>query len=169
MITLGKTGGIILKKIKDMTMKELLEQGIASEINAQRKYGAVAKENFSYALHDKLNFLQKQEKSHEKTLRQIFKKRFPNKEPDIPEKVLKPAPDIDLKSESLEELFKEAIESEKESKEFYEHLADRLDDEKMKKTAEYFAHMEEGHYKILKHELDSMKKFGGRWGEVRAF
>ena len=160
---------MILADIENMSMKELLEQGIASEINAQRKYGAVAKENFSYALHDKLNFLQKQEKSHEKTLREIFKKRFPNEKPNIPDKVLKPAPDIDLKSESIGELFKEAMESEKESMEFYEHLADRLDNKKMKKTAKYFAHMEEGHYKILKHELDSMKKFGGRWGEVRAF
>ncbi len=169
MFNIGKSGGMILKDISEMSMKELLEQGIASEMNAQKVYGKVAKENFSYALHDKLNFLQKQEKSHEKMLRKLFKKKYPNKKPDIPEKVLKPAPDIDLKSESIGELFKEAMESEKESMEFYEHLADRLKDKKMKKTAKYFAHMEEGHYKILKHELDSMKKFGGSWGEVRAF
>ncbi|MEF8832060.1 MAG: ferritin family protein [Candidatus Thermoplasmatota archaeon] len=158
-----------MKDIEDMDMKELLEQGIASEINAQRKYGAVAKENFSYALHDKLDFLKKQEKGHEKELRKLFKKHFPDKEPDIPEKVLKPAPDIEMESEAIGELFKEAMESEKESKKFYEHLADRLDDEELKKTANYLGHMEEGHYKILKHELESMQKFKGRWGGVRAF
>ncbi len=158
-----------MKDKEEMDIKELFEQAIASEINAQRKYGAVAKENFSYALHDKLAFLKKQEKGHEEKLRELFKEHFPNEEPDIPEKVLKPAPDIEMESEAIGELFEEAMESEKESKEFYEHLAERFDDEEMEKTIKYLAHMEKGHYKMLKHELESMQKFKGRWGEIRAF
>ena len=158
-----------MAELEELSYKEVIEQGIKSEMNAQTKYEAVAKANYSYALSENLRFLLKQEKQHEKQLRELFKKEFPNEKPHIPDEALKPAPDIELESESIGELLEEAMESEKESTMFYKHLADRFDDDKRKELANYLAHMERGHYKILKHQLETLKKYGGRWGEARAF
>lgn len=158
-----------MSEIEDMGIKELLEQGIQSEINSQNVYKSVAKERHSYSLSGKLRFLIEEEREHEKTLRRFFKERFPDETPDIPQEVLKPAPDVDVESDSLGELLEEAMESEKESMDFYEELADRFEDEDKQQLARYLANMEEGHYQLLEHELETMKKFGPKWGDIRAF
>lgn len=158
-----------MAEIEDMNMKELLEQGIQPEINSQNVYESVARERHSYSLSGKLRFLIEEERGHEKSLRRLFKEKFPDETLDVPQEVLKPAPDIDVKSDSLGELLEEAMKSEQESTEFYQQLAERFEDEEKKELAQYLANMEQGHYKILKHELESMKNFGPRWGDIRAF
>ncbi|MFW5928566.1 MAG: ferritin family protein, partial [Thermoplasmatota archaeon] len=85
-----------MTEIEDMGLKELLEQGIQSEINSQNVYKAVARESHSYSLSGKLRFLVEEERDHEATLRRLFKENYPDEVPDIPQEVMKPAPDIDM-------------------------------------------------------------------------
>jgi rubrerythrin len=54
---------------------------------------------------------------------------------------------------SLEELFQTAMDSEKESEEFYNTLRERFEDTEAKRTLGFLAASEREHYEILKEEL----------------
>ena len=51
------------------------------------------------------------------------------------------------------------MNAEMAARDFYISFAARLDDTELKKTLEYFALMEEGHYELLKVEKENSLKF----------
>lgn len=162
-------------------VKKLLEIGIRSEIESQKVYEEMTgREKIPKYLERKINFVKKEEKEHEEKLRKMFSQEFPEKEPDLPKESEKPAPEeadlkgkesswwrliwpfsgseMNMKSVTINKLFKKAMKSEKESKEFYENLGNELEDQESRELARTLAHMEEGHYNTLEHELESLEE-----------
>ncbi len=163
-----------MSSYKDMNLKQLIEMGIRSEMDAQEAYGMVAEQDIASPLERRLRNLKKDEKNHEKKLRDLFREKFPDEDPQIPESTKLPD---DIKSEgdfikegvepeadSLAKIIERAMEAEKDAQNYHETLKDKLEDEEMKKVVESMSHMEEGHYNTLKHELEGMRKYGSSYG-----
>lgn len=152
---------------RNMDLKEVLENGIRSEIEAQDVYNDISEVGVPTILKNKLKFIINEEKEHERILRSIFNSYFPDEDPKLPEESIKPSPSIDENIDSVEKLFEQAMESEKDSQEFYRELAESLREQKSKisdfneepeKIARYLAQMERGHYHIFKNELKGIKE-----------
>lgn len=65
---------------------------------------------------------------------------------------------MDLKSVTINKLFKQAMKSEKESEKFYKKLEKELNNESAEQLARTLSHMEKGHYNTLEHELEALEK-----------
>ncbi len=157
-----------MSKFDEMGLKETLEFGIRSEIEAQEMYGGLAERDLPRILKNKLEFLKEEEVEHEKRLRELFKEEFPGKEPDISKSnapdELKTEGDFIESVEPKEErktsvLMEEAMKAEKSAQEYHKSLADKFNDKSKAKIANYLANMEKGHYEIIKNELEGIKEF----------
>ncbi len=159
---------------EDMNLKELIEIGIKSEMDAQEAYGLIAEEDIPTPLENSLRSLKKDEKDHEESLRTIFKEHFPDKEPVIPDKMelseeIKTEGDfikegVKPEVESIAKVIERAMNAEKDAQEYHKALEDKLEDRDMKSIAASMAYMEKGHYERLKHQLEGMKKYGSNYG-----
>ena len=157
-----------MNKFDDMDLKEVLEFGIRSEMEAQKMYGGLAERDLPRILKNKLEFLEEEEVEHEKRLRELFDDEFPDKEPDVAETErtgdLKTEGDfikgVDPKEDrKTSVLMEEAMEAEKSAQEYHRSLANKFDDDSKAKIANYLANMEQGHYEIIKNELEGIKEF----------
>jgi len=140
----------------------LLVAAIRSEIDSKKIYQHIANRVNNALLKDKLTFLASEEEKHRNIIEGIHKEKFPNEELQIPEKSPVPMPELIITDEMMpiSEVFLMAMNAEKASYDFYNELASLYESNPtIKKTIEYVATMEIGHYKLIEIEKDNMKKF----------
>ena len=158
--------------LSNYSLKELLEIAVRSEIDAKETYTELSKKVDNFVLKDRLEFLAGEEEKHRKFIESFFNKKFAGEEMNIPDESPKPLPRVNIEDENMEmsEIFYQAMESEKASRDFYLGIAERYEDEpEIKKTIVYLASMEMNHYHILKAERDSIDAFeelGRDWAYI---
>jgi rubrerythrin len=140
----------------------LLVAALKSEIESEEIYQHTANRVHNALLKDKLTFLASEEVKHRSIIEGIYREKFPNEELQIPEKSPVPLPELIITDEMMpiNDVFSMAMNGEMASYEFYNELARLYEgNAKLKKTIEYVATMEMGHYKLLEIEKDNMKTF----------
>ncbi|MBW2001898.1 MAG: ferritin family protein [Deltaproteobacteria bacterium] len=140
----------------------LLVAAIKSEIDSKEIYQHTANRVNNALLKDKLTFLASEEVKHRNIIEGIYKDKFPDEALQIPEKSPVPMPELIITDEMLpmSEVFLMAMNAEKASYDFYNELAKMYESNlTLKKTIEYVATMEMGHYKLIEIEKDNMIKF----------
>ncbi len=148
-----------MSNVKNLDLKELLEVGIKSEIEAQEVYEDLNKLDLPFVLKNKFKFLKGEEEDHERVLRSFFDEFFPDQKPILPEESLKPSPKVDPSNKGkVSDILKQAMESEKDSRRFYKELGNNFEKREKVKIANYLAYMEKGHYEVLKSELEGIRE-----------
>jgi rubrerythrin len=141
---------------------ELFLTAIKSEKDANEVYSKLADGVKNAFLKDKLKFLADEELKHRQYLETAFKEEFPEREIDLPEVSVVPLPDLIIPSESVKvsEVIDSAMNAEQAAQDFYNAFAEYFEEgSELKKTLQYFANMEFGHYNILKVEKENMENY----------
>ena len=141
---------------------ELFLSAIRSEVDAKEIYSKLADGVKNAFLKDKLKFLSGEEDKHRQYLEKAYSDRFPGKDVELPEKSFVPLPELQIPDEKVpvSEVIDSAMAAELAAKEFYEEFAKRfVEMPELKRTLEYFATMEIGHYNILKQEKQNIEKY----------
>ena len=147
--------------IKDFDLEDLLLAAIKSEIESKDLYLNIAKKTKNGLLSDKLRFIANEENKHRMFIEDIYKNHYPRKKIIIPDKSLVPLPKIIVNDDMLvSKLLRIAMDTEKAASDFYKSLSEHFEKgSKLHNTLLYFSDMENGHYKILETEKESMDRF----------
>ena len=80
--------------LERFSVEELILAGIKSEIDSKKIYYMLANEIINPFLRDRLRFLGKEEESHKNYLENLYERRFPGKEIEVPKTTEVPIPDL---------------------------------------------------------------------------
>jgi len=139
---------------------EVLAIAIRSEIEAAAFYAGILEKVKNILLQQKLKFLVTEEKKHRKILERLHSQRFPRVELKIPEKAARPRKPVNLGEKiSILDLFKVALEAEKQAEQFYKDARGVMDDVASRKMLEYLSRIERSHYFLIKSEIDLLGRF----------
>ena len=145
--------------VTSLTIDKALSMALKSEIETEAVYKYLQKVVKNFVLKDKLQFLVKEEKKHQKMLQELFRKMFPGKEPSKNEKSLLPRLSLALKEETpVIDLLELAVEAEKTAEEFYDELSEEIEERGLSEILQYLASMEHSHYFLLKGEYELCKR-----------
>ncbi len=142
--------------------EELFVSAIKSELESREIYSRLSESVKNAFLKDRLAFLASEEEKHRSFLEGAFRREFPEKELIVPEKTPVPLPVIRIPDEMvpLSEVLESAMNAELAAQEFYNSFATQFPNgTDMRKTLEFFATMEMGHYRLLEIERDNMQRF----------
>ena len=148
--------------LSNFSREELFVSAIKSELDSREIYSPLSESVKNAFLKDRLTFLASEEEKHKAFLEGAFKREFPGKELVLPEKTPVPLPEIRIPDElvPLSEVLESAMNAELAAQEFYNSFATHFPDgTDMRKTLEFFATMEMGHYRLLEMEKDNMQRF----------
>jgi rubrerythrin len=148
--------------LSNYSEEDLILSAFKSEVDAKDVYSKLAERVKNYFLKEKLNFLAQEEDKHRLFFEGFYKEKFPGKEVALPEKTPVPLPEIQFSEESipLSEILESAMKAESAAHDFYLSMAERYDEgSEVKKTLQYFATMEMGHYKLLEIERKNALDF----------
>jgi rubrerythrin len=147
--------------LKSYSLEDLFLSALKSEVDSNTIYSELAESVKNAFLKERLKFLADEEERHRIFLIKAHKEIFQGTEPTLPETSPVPLPEIILPDERvpISEVLESAMNAEIAAHDFYLSFAGRFDDPEMKKTLEYFALMEEGHYELLKVERENSLKF----------
>lgn len=140
----------------------LLLAALRSEIDSKEVYQHIADRVKNALLKDKLNFLASEEEKHQKIIEGVYRETFSDKKLQIPEKSPVPLPEIAITGEmmAISEVFSMAMNAEMAAYDFYNELAKLYENNpRLKRTIEYVATMEMGHYKLVEIEKNNMEQF----------
>lgn len=138
-----------------LSTEKALAMAIKAELEAEEVYTRLEKEVKNFILKDKLRFLSEEEKRHERLLRELFKKLFPEKELVLPERSITPRVSLTLQENpGVLDLLELAMDAEKTSEEFYDTLSQNVEERGLQEILQYLASIEHGHYFLLKGEYD---------------
>jgi rubrerythrin len=140
----------------------LLLAALRSEMDSKEVYRQIADRVKNALLKDKLNFLAFEEEKHRKIIEGVYRETFGDKKLHIPEKSPVPLPKVTITGEmvALSEVFSMAMNAEMAAYDFYNELAKLYENNSsLKKTIEYVATMEMGHFKLLEIEKDNIRRF----------
>jgi rubrerythrin len=140
----------------------ILLAALRSEIGSKEVYQQIADSVKNALLKDKLKFLASEEEKHRSIIEGVYREKFVDKALHIPEKSPVPLPEITITDEMmpLSEVFSMAMNAEMAAYDFYNELATLYENNpRLKKTIEYVATMEMGHYKLLEIEKNNMERF----------
>jgi len=141
--------------VSSLSVEDALSMALKSEIEAEGVYKKLKKMVNNFVLKDKIQFLIGEEKKHQKVVKALFEKMFPDKEPAKSVKSLVPRIGLTLKEEaSVLDLLELAMEAEKTFEEFYDRLSMEVEERGVQEILQYLASMEHGHYSLLKGEYD---------------
>lgn len=142
-------------------VEELILAAIKSEQESKEVYEALASKVTNAFLKGRLEFLAKEEVKHKAWLEGLFKREFPGKAIKMPKETPVPLPLVIIEEGSVHvsEIMEKAMGAEKAAHDFYMSMAGLFEDPRIKGKLEYLAKMELGHYRILEHEIESMKEF----------
>lgn len=144
---------------RDLTTLEVLSIAIKSEIDAVKLYTRMKEKVESDDLKEKMDFLISQEKGHQKLLKEVYDKKFPEVKLALPPKAIVPAiDDVLSRDATLKELFDAGMTAEKLAEKFYSDLAKKTNDMRAKSTLMYMANMEQSHYAILEAEWNQIER-----------
>lgn len=141
----------------EVTLQQLLAKAIKSEIESAETYRTLLDKDLPEETRQKIEKLVAREEEHEDNFSSIFTDFFPDEEIPLPERS-----DIEVMSEipqdaTPEQLIEKALEMERESEKFYNDLADKFDDQEVRRLMGYLAANEREHYEILKEELTNLE------------
>jgi len=147
--------------LNEFNLEELLLAAIKSEVESKDLYLNIAKKTKNGLLSDKLKFIANEEKKHKLFIEDIYKNHFPRKKILLPNKSSVPLPKISITDDmSVSKLLKIAMDAELTVSDFYKSLSDYFEKgSKLHNTLLYFSDMENGHYKILEIEKQSIDRF----------
>jgi rubrerythrin len=140
----------------------LLLAALRSEIDSEEVYQQIAGKVKNALLKDKLSFLASEEEKHRGIIEGVYRETFGDRELQIPEKSPVPLPEVTITGEmmALSEVFLMAMNAEMAAYDFYNELGKLYENNPgLKKTIEYVATMEMGHYKLLEIEKNNMEQF----------
>ncbi len=142
-------------------LEELLLVAIKSEIESKDLYLNIAKKTKNGLLSDKLKFIANEEEKHRLFIEDIYMNHFPGDKIVLPDKSSVPLPKISITDDmKVSKLLTLAMNAEHLASDFYKSLADYFEEgSKLHNTLLYFSDMENGHYKILEMEKESMERF----------
>ncbi len=144
-------------EIKDLDAEKVIEIAIKSEIDAQRAYKKLEKSDISPEMKEKVKEFIEQESDHEEKLRTLFNDWYPDKELQLPEKIMNIEGNIDETPSDPKKLLKESIRNEKKDEEIYSELGDRMETDPETNTFKHLAYIEREHRNALKDELANME------------
>ncbi|UCH89674.1 MAG: ferritin family protein [Thermoplasmata archaeon] len=148
--------------LSSYSLEDIMLSAMKSEIDSRATYQQIAGKIKNAFLKDKINFIADEEEKHREFVETIFKNRFPDKPIEIPDKTPVPLPELKLDDENISpvEVFEKVMEAEKAANEFYLAFANRIeDDEEIRRTLQYFASMELGHYRLFELEKENMETY----------
>ncbi len=133
---------------------------IRAEIDAAEIYRKLLDGVKNEILKQKLVFLAGEEDRHKAILERVFHDHFPERKLVVPAASARPKKKIDLAdSAAVLDLFRLAMQKEKEAEEFYRSGKAGAEDAQSKRIFEYLARVERSHYHILRAEIDILEKF----------
>ncbi|ADT83335.1 ferritin family protein [Thermococcus barophilus] len=146
------------EKIKNFSLKELLEMAITSEIGAREFYESLASNIEIKPLKEKISWLAEEERKHEELLRRIHSEMFSGEEIKTPKEhigpELKPVAKKLQDVKDIIDLIRWAMKAEEMAAQFYEELEKLVEGEEKKKLMRYLSDMEKSHYYALRAEYE---------------
>lgn len=141
--------------VSSMSIDQALSLALKSELESEKVYRRLKKLVKNFVIRDKLDFLIKEEKKHQKVIEGLYQKMFSGEEPSLPKKSIFPRLTLALEEESsVLELLELAMESERLFEDFYDHLSEEVENRAVQEILQYLSRMENGHYSLLKGEYD---------------
>ena len=145
--------------LNSYSLEDLLLAAIKSEVDTKRIYEELSKKFKNAFLKDKLKFLSEEEEKHRAFIHYVYRKNFKDKEPILPKKNIVPLPRINSEG-SASTIFQSAMDAELAAADFYNSLSEKFATApEIKKTLQYLAVMEKGHYKLLEGEKDIIDRY----------
>ncbi|MGQ9478021.1 MAG: ferritin family protein [Candidatus Bipolaricaulia bacterium] len=141
------------------TALEVLGIAIKSEAHAAEVYGRLFEIVRNRSLRTRLQFLKGEEEKHRRLLEELYQKSFPEVELKLPEKSLVPMELVMRQEITVPELFKLAMEAERQSEQFYREMVSRTKEPSGKALLTYLSRMEHGHYELLATEYELIAQF----------
>ncbi len=144
-------------------LEDLFFTAIKAEIDSKEAYSIMAGITKNAFLRDRFMFLAGEEEKHRAFLEEEFRRQVPGKSLGLPEVSPVPMPEIKVSGENMpiSELIRQAMAAEKAAQDFYINFSKYIikANKDFALTLMYFAKMEEGHYELLKRELESAEQF----------
>ncbi len=144
-------------RVDNLSLKELLAKAIKSEIEAAETYRNLLEKDLPEETKPRIEKMVAQEEEHEENFWNILKDFFPEEDIPLPERSEIEVPSDVSEDLTSEELVKKAMETERESEEFYRELAEEFEDEEIRRLLGFLASSEREHYHVLKEELEKLE------------
>lgn len=139
---------------------EVYPVAIRAEMDAARIYRDLQGRVGNEALRQKLDFLAKEEDRHKAILERVFRDHYPDRKLVVPAESKRPKKTVTLDAAAaVLDLFKLALQKEKEAEDYYREAKAQADDAQSKRILEYLRRVERSHYFMLKSEIDLLEKF----------
>jgi len=139
---------------------EVYPVAIRAEMDAARIYRDLQGLVRNEALKQKLDFLAKEEDRHKAILERVFRDHYPERKLIVPAESKRPKKIATLdEAAAVLDLFKLAMQKEKEAEDYYKDAKAKVDDAQSKRILEYLRRVERSHYFMLKSEIDLLDKF----------
>ena len=133
---------------------------IRAELDAAGIYRDLHDRVGNEVLKQKLDFLAKEEDRHKAILERLFRDHFPERKLVVPAESKRPKAKAALaEGAAVLDLFKLAMQKEKEAEEYYKDAKAAVDDAQSKKVLEYLRRVERSHYFMLRSEIELLEKF----------
>jgi rubrerythrin len=133
---------------------------IRAEIGAAAAYRSLLGRVKNEVLRQKLDFLAKEEDRHKAILERLFRDHFPGRTLVVPAAETRPKKAVAVDdSTAVLDLFKLAMQKEKEAEEYYRNARAGMEDPQTKRVLDYLGRTERSHYFMLKSEIAILEKF----------
>jgi len=151
-------------KLEEYDFDELLRAAAKSEVNSREVYEYLSDRTDNFVIKNRFEFLAGEEKKHQDFITDLYEKRNPNEQMNVPEETPVPIPFIRYGDDVEEsEIVDQAMDAEVSARDFYRKMAEIARDEgesgEPVKLLDYLSGMEQNHYEILKSELERIKEF----------
>ncbi|KYC44554.1 MAG: Rubrerythrin [Candidatus Methanofastidiosum methylothiophilum] len=151
-----------LTNLNIYSTEDLILTSLKSEIDSRSSYLKIRDSVKNAILKDKMDFLAREEDKHRSFFEVLYKRKYPNKSINVPEKSPVPLPEIKIKEETmaLSEVLQQAMEAEVAAHDFYLESSKRFKEDKdIFNMLLYIADMELGHYRLLEIEKENSLRF----------
>lgn len=147
--------------ISKFNLEDVLLSAMKSETESNKLYLTMSKKTQNGFLQDKLKFLADEEIKHKQFIEELYMNHFPDKKIILPQKTAVPLPEVSYTEQTaMSELLGQAMNAELAASEFYKACSELFESgSKIHNTFQYFSDMENGHFKMLEAEKQSMQRF----------
>ncbi|MFP4050109.1 MAG: ferritin family protein [Thermoplasmata archaeon] len=151
-------------ELEEYDFDELLRAAAKSEVNSREVYEYLSDRTDNFVIKNRFEFLAGEEKKHQDFITDLYEKRNPRKEMEVPEETPVPIPFIRYGDDIEEsEIVEQSMDAEISARDFYKKMANIARDEgesgEPVKLLDYLSGMEQNHYDILKSELERIEEF----------
>ncbi len=133
---------------------------IRAELDAAALYRDLHGQVRNEVLKQKLDFLAREEDRHKALLERLFRDHFPGRTLAVPAASRRPPAKAAVnEATAVLDLFKLAMQKEKEAEATYKDAKAAAEDAQSRKILEYLSRVERSHYYMLRSEVDLLEKF----------